>query len=342
MSAARIAAMALALAVFVSLTSSNPFLNEAGVALAPTQAPTPALTYRNPVLAADYPDPSVVRIGREYWATATSSAHAPGFPLVRSTDLVHWQAAGSIFPGPPAWASDSLWAPEIVTGPAGGTLVYYTARRTGGPLCVAVASAPAPAGPYTDHGPLVCQPLGSIDATRVIDERGVPYLVWKEDGNSAQRPTVLWAQRLRRSGLGLIGPRRQLLRDEDSWEGGLIEAPEFVRHDGWLYLFFSGNTCCTPPCRYAVGVARSRSLFGDWQRDPRNPIIRGNRAWKCPGHGSVVADAEGRDFFLYHAFPARDTTYAVRYGLLDAIRWGPNGWPTVNGGRGPSVTDVIR
>ena len=337
----RIFTIALALAITIPLMSNRPFLNQAGIAQAPTQARTPPLEYRNPVLAGDFPDPSVARIGGEYWLTATSSALAPGFPIMRSTDLVHWQQAGSIFPGPPAWASDSLWAPEIVPGPGGTTFVYYTARRRGGPLCVAVASAPAPAGPYTDHGPLVCQRLGSIDATRVLDEHGVPYLVWKEDGNSAARPTRLWAQRLRRNGLGLIGPRRQLLRDEDAWEGGLIEAPELVRHGRWLYLFYSGNTCCTPPCRYAVGVARSRTLFGDWRRDPHNPIVRRNRAWKCPGHGSVVDDDQGRYFFLYHAYPARDRTYAARYGLLDPIRWDRDGWPSVNRGQGPSVTNLV-
>ena len=69
--------------------------------------------YANPVLRGDYPDPSVIRVGELYYATATSSEWAPHFPLLVSRDLVNWEVAGSVFEETPEWASGSFWAPEI-------------------------------------------------------------------------------------------------------------------------------------------------------------------------------------------------------------------------------------
>lgn len=306
-------------------------------AAAPQPPPPAPLAWQNPIVDEDFPDPSAVRVDGAYWATSTSTARAPGFPLLRSTDLLHWEQAGTVLPGPPAWASDSLWAPELVVEPT-GVRVYYTARRRNGPLCVAVVSAPAPAGPYTDHGPLVCQAAGSIDPTFVRDTSGVPYLVWKEDGNAVGRPSRIWIRRLRADGLGVIGPQRELLRNRSRWEGSVVEAPEIVAHRGRLYLFYSGNSYGpATSCRYAEGVARSRSMFGPWQRDPHNPILRSNRTWRCPGHATAVSDGAGRVFLLYHAYRPGADPFAPRLLLMDAVSWGRDGWPAVNGGRGPSV-----
>ena len=136
------------------------------VCMRPLAAQAPE--YRNPVLPGDHPDPSIIRVGGEFWATATTSQWAPIFPLLRSTDLVAWTREGAVFDQPPAWSSGSYWAPEIAEH-KGTYFVYYTARRKNGPLCVAVATAARPAGPWTDHGPLVCQEVGSIDAAPVTE-----------------------------------------------------------------------------------------------------------------------------------------------------------------------------
>lgn len=310
-------------------------------AVAPVAPPLAApRAWQNPVVATDFPDPSAVRVDGVYWATSTSTAGAPGFPLLRSTDLLSWERVGSIFPRVPGWATDSLWAPELVVDGA-GVRVYYTARRRGGSLCVAVASAPAPGGPYVDHGPLVCQRAGSIDPSFVRDAAGRPYLVWKEDGNAVGRRSRIWVKRLRRTGLGLIGPRRELLRNAARWEGSVVEAPEIVARGGWLYMFYSGNTYGPPPhCRYALGVARAHSVLGPWRRDPANPILRSNAAWSCPGHASPVSDDAGRLLVLYHAYRAGASALAPRLGLLDVVTWGADGWPAVNGGQGPSTAVV--
>jgi beta-xylosidase len=70
-----------------------------------------AVAQHNPVLPGDYPDPSVIRIGNDYWATATTSQWAPVYPILHSTDMVHWKTDGAVFAEPPAWSETNYWAP---------------------------------------------------------------------------------------------------------------------------------------------------------------------------------------------------------------------------------------
>jgi beta-xylosidase len=64
--------------------------------------------------------------------------------------------------------------------------------------------------------------------------------------------------------------------------------------------------------------------------------MAGNDNWKCPGHGTVVTDTRGRDWLLYHAMHPKDFVYVGRQALLDEVKWGADGWPTINEGKGPS------
>lgn len=297
--------------------------------------------YTNPTLAGDYPDPSVIRVGNDYYATATSSEWAPEFPLLHSRDLVNWEVIGAVFQRRPAWSVGNYWAPEIAED-RGRFYVYYTARRKPqgmekeGPLCVAVATAPRPTGPYTDRGPMICQDAGSIDGFPIRDENGRRYLVWKYDGNSRNKPTPLYAQPMNEEGTKLTGQMREILTNDQPWEAQLVEGAYIMRRNGYFYMFYAGNACCTRDCNYAMGVARSRKLLGPWEKSPANPIVAGNSEWKCPGHGSVVSDASGRDYMMYHAYHPRDTVYVGRQAVLDTVEWTADGWVTINGGRGVS------
>jgi xylan 1,4-beta-xylosidase len=295
-----------------------------------------AANFSNPVLAGDFPDPSVIRVGDDYWATATTSEWAPLFPLLHSRDLVHWEHVGNVFERRPDWATANFWAPEIAEH-KGTFFMYYVGRKKGGPLAIACATAKDPRGPWTDHGPMVWQDAGSIDPVPVTDRDGSLWMIWKEDGNSRKQPTPLWIQKLSDDGTKLVGERKEILRNDTPWEGALIEGPFVQQHGDYFYLFYSGAGCCGRSCNYALGVARARNLLGPWEKNPRNPILDENAVWKCPGHGSVVTAKDGRDFLLYHAY-ARDTfTYVGRQGVLDEITWNGNEWPTINSGRGVST-----
>lgn len=289
-----------------------------------------ALAQHNPVLPGDYPDPSVIRVGKEYWATATTSHWAPIFPLLRSTDLKNWTEVGAVFQQRPAWAEINFWAPEI-SQHNGRFFVYYTAKKRNGPLCIAAASASKPQGPYTDHGPLECEEVGSIDAVAVTDEKGQRWLAWKTDGNSRRQPTPMWIQRLDETGAKLTGERHELFRNDQPWEGQLVEGPFLLRRGGWWYVFYSGAGCCGVKCNYALGVARSKSLLGPYEKNPANPILKANDNWKCPGHGSIVDDPSGRTWLLYHAYHPKDSIFVGRQGLLDEVVWNADGWPSIEG-----------
>jgi xylan 1,4-beta-xylosidase len=304
--------------------------------------------YTNPVIAGDFPDPTVIRTGQDFWAATTTGTWAPHFPVLHSRDLVNWRVVGYVFRSKPAWAKGDFWAPEMVED-RGRFFIYYTARRDEGPrktgtLCVAVATAARAEGPYADHGPLVCEirelkNVGSIDAFFVRDENGRPYLVWKADGNDAEpdQPTSIFAQQLTEDGTRLVGRRGEILRNTEPWERHVTEGSYILRRGGWFYHFYSGNACCGRGCDYALGVARARKLLGPWEKHPRNPILDDNQDWQCPGHGSIVTTPDGRDFLLYHSYRRRRDTFNVgRESLLDEVTWGADGWPAINGGRGPS------
>jgi len=296
-----------------------------------------AATYRNPVLPGDHPDPSVIRVGDEYWATATASEWAPLFPLLRSRDLVNWEHVGNIFERRPDWSVGNFWAPELLEH-KGKFYVYYVGRKRSGPLSLAVATADKPTGPWTDHGPLIGQEAGSIDAFPVVDTDGTRYVIWKEDGNSRNKPTPLWIQKLSDDGLKLVGEMKELFRNDTDWERNLVEGPAVIRRGEYWYMFYAGNACCGRGCNYQQGVARAKNLLGPWEKYPGNPILVGNDTWKCPGHGTLVRDKAGRDWFLYHAYAAENSVYVGRQGVLDVVNWKDDGWPVINDGGGVSVS----
>lgn len=276
------------------------------------------------VLRGDYPDPSVVKIGDTYWATATTSNWAPAFPILKSKDLVNWQTVSNVFTYLPRWADYYFWAPEI-SYDNGKVYVYYAAHKKGGSLCLAVASADQPEGPYSDLGPIMCQDVGSIDAFPMRDTDGKLYMVWKEDANSVNKPTSIWAMEMKEDRKGLIGEKKELFRNSTPWEGNLVEGISMVRYGDYIYAFYAGNGCCGGACTYATGVARSKSLLGPWEKYPKNPILIEEDEWICPGHGTPV-EKGGKHYFLYHAYNKSSNVYTGRQGLLKEYTITPDGW----------------
>jgi beta-xylosidase len=306
-----------------------------------------AQTYTNPVIPGDFPDPSVVRVGADYYATATTGYWTPHFPILHSTDLVNWRTVGSVFEKKPDWTKGDFWAPEIAQD-NGKFYVFYTARRDEGKdkkgtLCVAVAVADKPDGKYVDKGALVCQEAGSLDGFFIRDENGVPYLIWKEDGNDRGLPTWMYTAELEPDLTKLKGEPQRLFRNEGTgWEKHVVEGADIVRRNGWYYMFYSGNACCGRGCNYAMGLARSRSILGPWEKNPKNPILARNGVWQCPGHGTVTQTPDGRDYLLYHAYRTRSDAFIIgREALLDQIEWTADGWAQINGGGGPSETSAL-
>ncbi len=294
-----------------------------------------ALVLPAPLLAGEWPDPSVLRVGHEHVAVTTTDDWAPIFRVARSSNLRGWRLTGAVFQTRPRWARSDFWAPELARI-GGRYAVFYSAlphRRRRSWMCLGVATAATPDGPWRDAGrPLRCSRYGSIDPHPVRDERGRLYLLFKEDGNQFERPTPILAQRLREDGRKLLGRPRELFRADRRWEGTVVEAPQVVRSRGWFHLLYAGNFCCSPDCDYAVGAARSRRLLGPWRKRSK-PILRGGNGWNCPGHATVVGDGAGGRLALFHAFRDGAGRIAGRQMLAAQFRIGADGWPRIGPGR---------
>lgn len=276
------------------------------------------------VLPGANPDPSVVKIGDTYWASATSSNWFPAFPLLYSKDLIHWKQQGFIFNKRPAWADYYFWAPEI-SYDSGRVYVYYTAHKRNGGLCVGVASADRPEGPYRDHGPLICQDLGSIDAFPVRDTSGKLFLVWKEDANSVNEPTPIWAAEMNEERTALIGEKKELFRNDEPWEKALVEGVSMIRRGDYYYAFYAAAGCCGSGCNYVSGVARARDVLGPWEKYNMNPVLKDTGNWICKGHGTPI-EKDGKFYFLYHGYDKTTSAFTGREGLLQEFVFTPDNW----------------
>lgn len=288
----------------------------------------PTLFAQTLVLPGDYADPSVVKIGDTYWASATTSNWAPVFPILASKDLVTWETRGHVFTQLPAWADYYFWAPEI-TYENGKVYVYYSAHKRGGNLCLGIASADKPEGPYKDHGPMMCEEVGSIDAFPMRDEKGKLYLIWKEDGNSVNKPTPIWAMELSEDRTKLLGEKVELFRNDVEWEANLVEGVSMLKRGEYYYAFYAGAGCCGRECTYGVGVARAKNLLGPWEKYEKNPLLKTNDEWKCPGHGTPI-EHNGKFYFLFHAYDNEAGVYAGRQGVLSEFTFSSDGWVQFN------------
>ncbi len=286
----------------------------------------------NPVLPGDYPNPTVIKVKDYYYASATSNEWSPLFPIFKSKDLNNWELVSYVFPGgAPEWADKNFWSPELIYDETQDRVyAYYSARdKNTHRMSVAVASADSPEKPFTDHGPLVSQEVGSIDPFEIKDRDGKIYVIWKEDGSSAWLPTPIWAQQINEDRNKFIGDKVELIRNDQLWEEGKVEGVCLFEKGDYFYMFYSSGLCCEKECNYKVGVARAKNLLGPWEKFNDNPILRTNVDWKCPGQGSVV-EKDGDLFLLYHAYSREGSIYVGRQGVLEKIMWSEDKWPEFN------------
>ena len=311
-------------------------------ATAPSTGRAPAPPYANPVRPNDCPDPGVMRVEEAGRAAYYMVCTGGEFSIFRSRDLVRWVDTGKgiLAGGKAPWSANGgrNWAPELHKV---GTkfVAYFTAVNGADKLAIGVASADAPTGPYSvTAAPLVDDPTpGVIDATFFRDDDGKQFLYWKRDGNQTGKATPIFVRELRADGLGFAAgstATEVLNNDPASWEGGVVEAPWLVKHDGQYFMLYSGNVYDQ---RYRTGVARASSPRGPFTKKG-TPILTNNSKFLGPGHGSVIA-THGNDFFVYHAWlndGTGKTAPGGRQVLVDAIVW-EGGWPRIGSGS-PSFT----
>ncbi len=306
-------------------------------------APVPERTYSNPVLDTNFPDPAVLRAPDGwFYAYATNGAYAgktANIQVARSRNLVDWEHLGDALPHKPRWAATKqmFWAPHVIFDPSQRRyIMYYSAEPDDAKgKCLAAATSQDPAGPFTDAGnPMLCgEGIEHIDPMAFDDPAtGMRLLYW----GSGSRP--IRVQELAPDRLGFLPgsqPRDLLRADRERDHERLIEGAWIVLRDGTYYLFYSGDSCCGPRAHYALLVARSASALGPFEKRD-GPILRSDDFWRAPGHNSVVRDARGDDWILYHAVDAVKAHFEVqpfgspREMLLDRIEY-RDGWPRIAG-----------
>ena len=304
------------------------------------EEPPVSVPYENPVLAIDFPDPTVIRgVDRKFYAFATGGR----IQRAVSSDLVHWKTIDNALAAKPTWASmkNAFWAPHVVEH--GGTYyLYFSAERNAGTgsFCIGVATAKGPEQPFVDAGkPVVCGPsFVHIDPMAYDDPVTKKRLLYWGSGFEAVRVQELAPDRL------ALAPGSQaiplLVPSKKSYER-LVEAGWLHKRGDWYYLFSSGDDCCggpNGPPHYAVLAARSKSATGPFEDygavtgRADNTILVGDSRWLGPGHNAVVTDDAGTDWMVYHSFDK--TKAGGRFMLIDPIVY-VDGWPTI-AGRVPS------
>jgi arabinan endo-1,5-alpha-L-arabinosidase len=304
-----------------------------------------------PAIDADFPDPAVLKAPDGFYYVYATQTEREGrwvnLQVARSRDLKHWQWIGDALPSKPRWASrtQDFWAPDVVRD---GKIyyMYYSAKpdnadeRHG--LCLAVATATRPEGPFTDIGhPLQCgEGFVNIDPMALDDPATGRKLLYWGSGFQPIKVQELAADRVSfapgSSPKNLVSPSSE----KDRFPV-LVEGPWVVRRGGWYYLFYSGDNCCGTKANYAVMIARSKSATGPFETleqaegTPHSIILAKRDHWIAPGHNSIVNDAKGRTWILYHAVDARrprvkpgDEINTRRVMLIDRVEW-QNGWPQV-------------
>lgn len=320
-----------------------------------------AATYTNPVLDTDFPDPAVLKARDGFYYAYATQGGGHNVQAARSRDLVAWERLADALPVKPAWAArtQDFWAPHV-SEHGGIFYLYYSAKpdaaladKSRG-LCLAVATAARPEGPFTDSGaPLQCGPgFVNIDPMAYDDPATGKRLLYWGSGFGPIKVQALAADRISfapgSAPVDLIHPVKS---DDPAEYQRLVEGAWVTRRGGFYYLFYSGDNCCGPKAHYAAMVARSRSATGPFETlaaatGALSSVIlerRGN--WIAPGHNAVVEDARGRRWIIYHAVDARrprsrpeDEVNTRRVMLIDKIVW-RGGWPRVEG---PSETSRPR
>jgi len=320
-------------------------------------------TWQNPIFDFDFPDPTVIRSSDGYFYAYATQAVVDGklhhIQIARSNDLINWQRMSDALPQKPVWADKfepKFWAPHV-TEADGKYFMYYSAdpnTQTG--LCLAVAVADKPTGPFVDIGkPLKCgTSFINIDPMAFDDPKTGKRLLYWGSGFEPIKVQELAANRTEfapnSQSIDVVFPIKN--EDPNNYQR-LIEGAWVTYKKGFYYLFYSGDNCCGDKAHYAVMVARSRNAPGKFETlaqatgKTNSVILEKNDEWLAPGHNSVIRDDNGNDWVFYHAINTKrrnvdaDETIGgdrdVRRVMLMNRLIYKNGWVYAEGGT-PTLT----
>ena len=283
--------------------------------------------YQNPVRRGFFPDPSIVRVGDDYYMVNSTFIFFPCIPVSHSKDLVHWQVIGHAIANP-EWAhvegldgGRGWWAPDISYA-NGKFYITATLRLNDGTFPCRrqmIVHAEKPEGPYSE--PVFIEEEG-IDPSLFHDDDGRHYMLLNRGARILELDETC-TKRKSETTLLYYGSNKRA-----------PEGPHLLKKDGWYYLFLAeGGT----GMGHRETVARSRNLMGPYQPSPYGVLLRQwdeNALIQRCGHAKPFSTPDGHWYMVYLCGRALDGQWTLlgRETALDPITWTADGWPILVGG----------
>jgi len=296
--------------------------------------------FRNPILPGFSPDPSICRVGEDYYLVNSSFEYFPGLPLFHGRDLVHWRQIGHVMNRPSQLNLDGirpsggLYAPTIRYH-RGAFYVINTFEFTVGEPRNFIVTAADPAGPWSEPHWLDDAP-GIDPSLHFNDDGHVWYVGNREVPGSYYGHNAIWAQELDLEAFRLVG-EKHILADGALKGATWAEGPHIYKIDGMYFLMVAeGGTGHD----HAVTVFRSQSVIGPYESNPRNPILTHRHLGQDypivgPGHADLVQTSIGEWWLVCLAMrPYGGYFFNLgRETFMVPVRW-EEGWPVVSPGTG--------
>ncbi len=273
-------------------------------------------TYCNPVLYADYSDPDVVRVGDDFFMTASSFNCTPGLPILHSKDLVNWILLGHALKNLPGSRYEKVqpgcgvWAPSI-RFQAGKYWIFFPTPDEG----IFLVTAENPAGPWSEPH-CVQAGKGLIDPCPLWDEDGKAYLVHAYAGSRAGVKHRLRVRPMAPDGSRLLGEGEIVFHQPEKHP--ILEGPKFLKKDGWYYIFAPAGGVETG---WQV-VLRSKHIYGPYE--DKIVLAQGGTNINGPHQGALVDTPDDGWWFLHF----QDAGVYGRIVHLQPVKW-QDGWPII-------------
>jgi xylan 1,4-beta-xylosidase len=297
---------------------------------------------RNPILPGFNPDPSIVRVGEDYFVATSTFEWFPGVQLHHSRDLVSWRLVGRPLTRPSQLNmlgdadSCGIWAPCLTHHDGRFYLVYTDVKRYGRSLRDGSASlrdthnyvvtSPRIEGPWSD--PVYLNSSG-FDPSLFHDDDGKKYVVnqlWDHRPMANPFAGIVLQEYSEREGK-LVGARRNVFLGTGL---GLTEAPHLYKRNGYYYLITAeGGT----GWNHAVTMARSQKITGPYELHPDKYILssrlRPDLTLQRAGHADLVETPDGDVYMVYlcgRPLPNRGRCTLGRETAIARMRWCDDGW----------------
>lgn len=274
-------------------------------------------TYKNPVLHADYSDPDAVRVGDDFYLTASSFEDVPGLPVLHSKDLVNWTLIGHALKRQPPFDhfsvprhGEGVWAPSLRYH-AGEFYLYYPDPDFG----IYLTKAKTATGPWSEPV-LVAGGKGLIDPCPLWDDDGSVYLVHAYAGSRAGVKSIVAVKTLNKEGTKATD--EGVLVYDGHETDPTIEGPKFYKRNGWYYIFAPAGGV---PTGWQL-VLRSRNVYGPYER--KVVMDQGSSPTNGPHQGAWVTTQTGEDWFLHF----QDKEAYGRIVHLQPMKWIKD-WPVI-------------